>query len=65
MRTLKLYTTFIYGLLSHSSNILTMHMTFILTGKMLLTQKLNAGEVVWPMHSEKKGFALLVFLKHL
>lgn len=41
MQTLKLYTTFIYGL-SHSNIIfIMMYMTFILIGKMLLTQKLN------------------------
>lgn len=42
MQTLKLYTTFIYGLLSQSNNIfIRMHMTFTLMGKILLNQKLN------------------------
>lgn len=59
MQTLKLCTTFIYGLLSHSNNILIMmYRTLILTGKMLLTQNKNAEEVVLPMQGEKKCFTL-------
>ena len=64
MQILKLYATFIYGFLSHSNSILIMmYMTFILTGKMLLTQKLNknGGEIVLSMQGEKKGFTLVFF----
>lgn len=40
-----------------------MYMTFILIGKMLLTQKLNksAKEVVLPMQGEKKALPCFVF----
>lgn len=61
MQTLKLCTTFIYGLLSHSNILIMMYRTLILTGKMLLTQNKNAEEVVLPMQGEKKCFTLLFF----
>ena len=43
MQTLKLYTTFIYGLSRSNIIFIMMYMTFILIGKMLLTQKLNTN----------------------
>jgi hypothetical protein len=68
MQTLKLYTTFIYGLLSHSNIFIMMHMTFVHINKMLLTQTLNknAEEVVLPIQGEKKALPCFgYFLKNL
>ena len=58
MQILKLYITFIHGLLSQGNGVLMMmYTTRILPGKMLWTQKSskNDGEGVLPMQGEPKG----------